>query len=80
MPIVSISLLRGGLHMARRARATRNRDNAAAGVPASPYIRRAVPFFDILDEEQALEKLVESCLRAARDRGEEMGREARRKG
>ncbi|WP_425038120.1 trimethylamine methyltransferase family protein [Primorskyibacter sp. S187A] len=38
--------------MARRARASRNRDNASSGVPASPYIRRTVPFFDILDEEQ----------------------------
>ncbi len=42
--------------MARRARAARNRADAAAGVAASPYIRRSLPFFDVLDGEQ-IEKL-----------------------
>jgi len=41
--------------MARRARAARDR-RAAAGVPASPYIRRALPFFDPLDPDQ-IEKI-----------------------
>lgn len=41
--------------MARRARASRDR-NSAKGVPASPFIRRQLPFFDVLDEEK-LEKL-----------------------
>lgn len=40
--------------MARRARASRNRDKAASGVPASPYIRRRLPYFDILDEDQVV--------------------------
>lgn len=38
--------------MARRARASRHRLNAAQGVPASPYVQRRLPFFDVLDEEQ----------------------------
>ena len=38
--------------MARRARASRDRQNAPAGAPASPYIRRVLPHFDVLDEEQ----------------------------
>ena len=42
--------------MARRARASRNRDIASSGVPASPYIRRTIPFFDVLDDTQ-IEKL-----------------------
>ena len=37
--------------MARRARAARQRSAAARGVPASPYIRRRLPVFDVLDEE-----------------------------
>lgn len=42
--------------MARRARASRNRETSSGGVVASPYIRRAIPFFEVLDEEQ-IEKL-----------------------
>lgn len=42
--------------MARRSRASRNRETAASGAPASPFIRRSLPFFDVLDEEQ-IEKL-----------------------
>ena len=42
--------------MARRARASRNRDTVSPGVPASPHIRRTIPFFEILDEDQ-IEKL-----------------------
>ena len=42
--------------MARRARASRNRDIASSGVPASPYICRTIPFFDVLDDTQ-IEKL-----------------------
>ena len=42
--------------MARRARASRNRDATQTGVQASPHVRRAIPFFDVLDEEQ-IEKL-----------------------
>lgn len=38
--------------MARRARASRDRQAAPAGAPASPFIKRVLPFFDILDEEQ----------------------------
>jgi trimethylamine--corrinoid protein Co-methyltransferase len=38
--------------MARRTRASRDRQNAATGIPASPYVQRAMPFFDILNEEQ----------------------------
>ncbi|WP_171175109.1 trimethylamine methyltransferase family protein [Ruegeria sp. HKCCD8929] len=38
--------------MARRARASRARQTASAAVPASPYIRRTLPFFDPLNEEQ----------------------------
>ena len=38
--------------MARRARAARDRQIAPAGAPASPYIRRTLPFFDALGEEQ----------------------------
>lgn len=38
--------------MARRARASRNRDTASTGVPASPFVRRKLPFFEVLDEDQ----------------------------
>ena len=38
--------------MARRARASRTRGSASAQDQASPYIRRALPFFDPLDDEQ----------------------------
>lgn len=38
--------------MARRVRPSRDRQQASAGVPASPYVRRKLPFFDLLDEEQ----------------------------
>ena len=38
--------------MARRARAARAREAADTAVLASPYIRRSLPFFDVLDEEQ----------------------------
>ena len=40
--------------MARRARAARDRQTAPAGAPASPYIRRTLPFFDALNEEQVV--------------------------
>jgi trimethylamine--corrinoid protein Co-methyltransferase len=38
--------------MARRARAARNRENVPSGAPKSPYIRRNIPHYDVLDEEQ----------------------------
>lgn len=38
--------------MARRARASRNRQAADGLAPASPHIRRHLPWFDPLDEEQ----------------------------
>ncbi|MCP9482474.1 trimethylamine methyltransferase family protein [Shimia sp. CNT1-13L.2] len=38
--------------MARRARSSRSRDTAPSVSPASPHIRRTLPFFDPLDEEQ----------------------------
>ena len=38
--------------MARRARASRDRNTATAGAPASPWIQRTLPFFDVLDEEK----------------------------
>lgn len=37
--------------MARRNRVSRDRQSAQKGVPASPYVRRVLPFFDVLDEE-----------------------------
>ncbi len=37
--------------MARRARGRRNSSEEAAVAPASPHIRRNLPFFDVLDEE-----------------------------
>ena len=42
--------------MARRARASRSRNEQASAAVPSPYIRRTLPFFDVLDEDQ-LEKL-----------------------
>lgn len=41
--------------MARRSRPTRTR-STATGAPASPHIRRVLPVFDVLDEDQ-IEKL-----------------------
>jgi len=38
--------------MARRARTSRRRDAAPTGVPASPFIQRKIPHYDVLDEEQ----------------------------
>jgi len=38
--------------MARRSRVARNRQTVQTGAPASPYIRRTLPFFDPLDENQ----------------------------
>lgn len=38
--------------MARRARSSRNRNDADLGVSPSPYIQRQLPFFDPLNEEQ----------------------------
>ncbi len=38
--------------MARRARASRNRSETQIAAPASPYIKRVLPHFDVLDEEQ----------------------------
>ena len=40
--------------MARRARARRAETDAAAGVAASPYVQRRLPFFDVIDEETIL--------------------------
>ena len=40
--------------MARRAGSSRSRDMAQKGVPPSPYIRRTIPHFNVLDEEQIL--------------------------
>ena len=42
--------------MARRARASRNRDTASTVIPASPYIRRTVPFFEVLGDTE-IEKM-----------------------
>lgn len=38
--------------MARRARPNRSRDQSPSVAPASPYVRRSLPFFDVLDEDQ----------------------------
>lgn len=38
--------------MARRSRPNRSREETSATAPGSPYIRRVLPFFDVLDEEQ----------------------------
>ncbi len=38
--------------MPRRNRVSRDRQSAQKGVPASPHIRRKLPFFDVLDEER----------------------------
>lgn len=42
--------------MARRARASRDRERNQSGAPPSPHIQRKLPFFDAVGEEQ-LEKL-----------------------
>ena len=42
--------------MARRARASRSRNDTTPSAVPSPHIRRTLPFFDVLDEDQ-LEKL-----------------------
>ncbi|MEO1138260.1 MAG: trimethylamine methyltransferase family protein [Pseudomonadota bacterium] len=42
--------------MARRARARREPHEADSGVASSPYVRRKLPFFDVIDEE-TLERL-----------------------
>ena len=42
--------------MARRARASRSRNDTTPSAGPSPHIRRTLPFFDVLDEDQ-LEKL-----------------------
>ena len=38
--------------MARRTRISRTRETAKAGTAPSPFIRRTIPHFDVLDEEQ----------------------------
>ncbi|HAR51131.1 MAG TPA: trimethylamine methyltransferase, partial [Roseovarius nubinhibens] len=38
--------------MARRARTARRSDTTAPVAPASPYIRRSLPVFDVLSEDQ----------------------------
>ena len=38
--------------MARRVRAARGRQDQDWSVPPSPYIRRTLPYFDVLDDEQ----------------------------
>jgi trimethylamine---corrinoid protein Co-methyltransferase len=43
---------RGTLNMARRARAARRTTTAPTAVVASPYIRRVLPFFEVLTEEE----------------------------
>ena len=40
--------------MARRTRGTRTRESTTTGVAASPFIRRVLPYFDVLDEEQTV--------------------------
>ncbi len=40
--------------MARRARHSRDRQRPASSAPASPFVRRKLPFFDVLDEEAVL--------------------------
>ncbi len=42
--------------MARRARSRRHRDATEGAVAASPYVKRKLPFFDVMDEE-TLQKL-----------------------
>ncbi len=37
--------------MARRARQRRDAEEARPGAPASPFVQRRLPFFDVLDEE-----------------------------
>lgn len=50
--------------MARRARSSRSRNTDQSSETASPYIRRKLPFFDVLDDEQLvlLEKQVDWIL------------------
>lgn len=38
--------------MARRTRTSRKHKNSETGVPASPFIQRKIPHYDVLDEEQ----------------------------
>ena len=38
--------------MARRSRPSRSREGGSEDALASPHIRRVLPFFDVLDEEQ----------------------------
>ncbi len=47
--------------MTRRSRSSRRHENQTFVAPASPYIRRVLPFFDVLDEEkiEALEQQVD---------------------
>ena len=64
-------------------------EGAAALAAASPHSARELAQrvaspggmtqkgLDVLDEDSALDRLVAACLRAARDRGQEMAREAR---
>ncbi|WP_170379656.1 MULTISPECIES: trimethylamine methyltransferase family protein [Ruegeria] len=40
--------------MARRARTSRKRQDTHIAVPASPFIQRQAPFYDLLDEEQVV--------------------------
>ena len=42
--------------MARRSGTSRRRDSTPTGVPASPFIQRKIPHYDVLDDEQ-IEKL-----------------------
>jgi len=50
--------------MAKRTRRVRRRSDAESGVPASPYIQRTLPFFDLLGEDRLehLEKQVDWIL------------------
>jgi len=43
--------VRVAIPMPRRNRVSRDRQSAQKGVPASPHIRRKLPFFEVLDEE-----------------------------
>ena len=47
--------------MARRSRKSRSDAAAKVAAPASPFIKRSLPFFDVLDEEkiEALERQVD---------------------
>ena len=50
--------------MARRARTRRGEDTAATAAPPSPYVKRQMPFFDVIDEDtiQTLERQVDWLL------------------